>query len=152
MLLWTLGCIYIFETVFFPDIYPGVGLLVYMVALSLVFWGTSIHFSTVAETIYNPIFLKTKTNNDYDYRNIGNLNEILYKYIYMISSVRQQRVPISVHHTFIVFQLSGNIKDMMCSLQIHSKTCEIWAYIKKYWACFSIPCIISIFYAPVFLT
>ena len=26
-----------FETVFFPDVYPGVRLLVYMVALSLVF-------------------------------------------------------------------------------------------------------------------
>ena len=46
MLLWTLGCIYLFKLVvlFSSDIYPGVELLV----LFLVFWGTSILFSTVS--------------------------------------------------------------------------------------------------------
>ena len=39
---------------FFSDIYPGVKLLGHMVVLFLVFWGTSIMFSTVAAPIYIP--------------------------------------------------------------------------------------------------
>ena len=56
MLLWTWGCIYLFNTVFsFPlNKYPGVELLDYMVVLFSIFWGTSILFSTVAVTIYIP--------------------------------------------------------------------------------------------------
>ena len=56
MLLWTLGCMYLFELVFsfFVDIYPGVELLNHMVVLFLVFWGTSILFSIVAVPIYIP--------------------------------------------------------------------------------------------------
>ena len=51
---WTLGCMYIFESCFFPDICPGVGLLVNMVALFLVFYGISILSSTVAISICIP--------------------------------------------------------------------------------------------------
>ena len=56
MLLWTLGCMYLFKLVFsfFPDIYPGVEFLVPMVGLFLVFWGTSILISTMAAPIYIP--------------------------------------------------------------------------------------------------
>ena len=56
MLLWTLGCMYLFELVFLfsSDIYPEVEMLDCMVALFLVFWGTSIPFSTVGAPIYIP--------------------------------------------------------------------------------------------------
>ena len=47
---------YLFELVFslFPDIYPAAELLDHTVVLSLVFWGTSILFSTVVAPIYIP--------------------------------------------------------------------------------------------------
>ena len=48
MLLWTSGCMYLFELWFCPDVCPGVELLDHMVILFLVFWATSILFSTVA--------------------------------------------------------------------------------------------------------
>ena len=56
MLLWTSGSIYLFEFefLFFLDICPGVGLLSHMVALFLVFYGTSILFSIVAVPIHIP--------------------------------------------------------------------------------------------------
>ena len=56
MLLWTLGCMYLFKEVFlsFSDKYPGVELLSHMAVLFLVFWETSIPFSTVAAPIYIP--------------------------------------------------------------------------------------------------
>ena len=56
MLLWTLGCMYLFELVFlfFSDIYSGVELLGHMVILVLFFWEISILFSTVAAPIYIP--------------------------------------------------------------------------------------------------
>ena len=67
VLLWTQGCMYLFELEFCPDIYLGVGLLDYMETLLLVFWGTSILCSTVATPFYlltNSVggftFLKTK--------------------------------------------------------------------------------------------
>ena len=43
MLLWTLGCMYLFKLVFSfsSDIYPGVELLGHMVVLILVFWESS---------------------------------------------------------------------------------------------------------------
>ena len=52
MLLWTWGYRYLFEVVFlFPsDIFSEVELLNHMVVLFLIFWGTSIPFSTVAAT------------------------------------------------------------------------------------------------------
>ena len=51
-----IGCMYLFKLVFsiFLDIYPGGELLNYMVAIFLVFYGTSILFSTVAVSIYIP--------------------------------------------------------------------------------------------------
>ena len=50
MLLGTLQCIYLFELVFSfsLDIYPRVESLYHVVILFLVFWGTSVQFSTVA--------------------------------------------------------------------------------------------------------
>ena len=51
------GCIYLFELYFRLDIYPGVGLLDHMVVLYLVFWGTSVLFSTVV------VLLKIPTNS-----------------------------------------------------------------------------------------
>ena len=54
VLLWTLGCMYLFELEFSLYIFPGVGLLDHMVALFLVFYGTSILFPIVATPIYIP--------------------------------------------------------------------------------------------------
>ena len=56
MLLWTLGCMYLFELMFSfsSDIYTLVELLDHMVFLFLVFWGLSILFSTVAALIHMP--------------------------------------------------------------------------------------------------
>ena len=56
MLLWTLGCMYLFELVFLfsLEIYSAVELLDHMAVLFLVFWGTSILFSIVAAPIYIP--------------------------------------------------------------------------------------------------
>ena len=50
MLLWTLGCMHLFELVvlFYLNIYPGVELLDHMVVLFLVYWETSMLFPTVA--------------------------------------------------------------------------------------------------------
>ena len=53
VLLWTLGCIYLFKLEFYQEI-QGVGLLDYMATLFLVFCGTSILFSIVAASIYIP--------------------------------------------------------------------------------------------------
>ena len=39
VLQWTLGCMYVLEFEFSPDICPGVGLLDHMLILFLVFWG-----------------------------------------------------------------------------------------------------------------
>ena len=46
MLLWTLGCMYLFKLVFsfILDMYPGVELLDHMVVLFFMFWGISILF------------------------------------------------------------------------------------------------------------
>jgi len=46
MLLWTLGCMYLYELVFFflIYVYPEVEFLDHMVALFLVFWGTCMFF------------------------------------------------------------------------------------------------------------
>ena len=55
MLQWTLRCVYPFELQFSPDVYPEVGLQDQMVALFLVFWGSSILFSIMAISIYIPI-------------------------------------------------------------------------------------------------
>ena len=54
MLQRTLGCMYLLKLVFslFSDKYPEVELLDHMVVLVLIFWGTSILFSTVAAPIY----------------------------------------------------------------------------------------------------
>ena len=41
VLLWTEGCMYLFELQFCPCMYPGVGLLLHTVTLFLVFWATS---------------------------------------------------------------------------------------------------------------
>ena len=56
MLVWTLGCMYLFELelLSFPYVCPGVELLGHMVVLFLVFWQTSLLFSTVAAPIYIP--------------------------------------------------------------------------------------------------
>ena len=56
MLLWTLGCMYLFKllSLFFSDIYPGMELLGHMVVLFLVFWETSILFSTVVHQFTFP--------------------------------------------------------------------------------------------------
>ena len=50
MLLWTLGCMHLFELVvlFYLNIYPGVELLDHMVVLFLVYWETAMLFSAVA--------------------------------------------------------------------------------------------------------
>ena len=56
MLLWMLGCMYLFKLVFSfsLDIYPGVVLLDHMVVLFFVSWRNSILFSIVAAPIYIP--------------------------------------------------------------------------------------------------
>ena len=56
MLLWTLECVYLLKLEFsaFPDKYPGVGLLDHMVALFLIFKGTSVLFSIDAVPVYIP--------------------------------------------------------------------------------------------------
>ena len=55
-MLWTLGCMHLFEFVFFffTDVCSGVELLGRMVDLFLVFWEISILLSTVAAPIYSP--------------------------------------------------------------------------------------------------
>ena len=74
MLHWTLECRYLHKAVIlFPsDVYPEVGLLGYMIALFLIFWGTFILFSTVAASVYIPTnraqefrFLRILTNTFY---------------------------------------------------------------------------------------
>ena len=54
VLLWTLGCLYLFELWFSLDICPGVGLLDHVVFLYLVFWGITILFSIMIAPIYIP--------------------------------------------------------------------------------------------------
>ena len=56
MLLWTFWCVYHFKLgfPFFPDLYPGVGLLHHKVVLFLVFKGTSILLPIVVAPIYFP--------------------------------------------------------------------------------------------------
>ena len=54
MLLWTLGCMFLFELqcLSFPDICPGVELLDHVATLFLVFWGTFLLFSLMAASMY----------------------------------------------------------------------------------------------------
>ena len=47
VLLWILGCIYLFKLQFYQDICPWVGLLDHMATLFWVFWRTSMMFSIV---------------------------------------------------------------------------------------------------------
>ena len=56
MLLWTLGCMYLFKLVFLfsLDLYPGVELLDHKVVPLWVFWETSILFPIVVTPIYIP--------------------------------------------------------------------------------------------------
>ena len=54
VLLWTLGCMYLFKFEFFLDTCPGLGLLNHMVTLFSVCWRTSILFSIVAAPVYIP--------------------------------------------------------------------------------------------------
>ena len=58
MLLWILGCMYLFKLVFllFSDVYPGVELLDHTVVLFLAFWGTSIVDSPVCCTFPSIVF------------------------------------------------------------------------------------------------
>ena len=58
MLLWMLGCMYLFKLVFLflSDLHPGVKLLGHMLCLFLVFWGTAILFSIVAAPFYIPTY------------------------------------------------------------------------------------------------
>ena len=54
VLLWTLGCMFLFELqcLSFWDMCPGVELLDHMATLFLVFWGTFLLFSLMAASIY----------------------------------------------------------------------------------------------------
>ena len=52
LLLWILGCAYLFELRFSLGSCPGAGLLCHIVALVLAFWGASILFSSTAALIY----------------------------------------------------------------------------------------------------
>ena len=54
VLPWTLRCMHFLELEFSSDMYSEVGLLDRMVALFLIFWGTSILFSIVAALTYIP--------------------------------------------------------------------------------------------------
>ena len=54
VLLWTQGCMYLFELQFCPGICPGVGLLRPIVVLFLVLWCTSTQFFIVAAPTYIP--------------------------------------------------------------------------------------------------
>ena len=71
MLQWTLGCMCLFEIWFSQGVCPEVGLLGHMVVLILVFWGTSILFSTVDEmrdyhgtTEYENLFREGRRDNE----------------------------------------------------------------------------------------
>ena len=55
MLLWTLGCMYLFKLLFsffFSDIYPGMELLSHLGVLFFAFWDTCVLFATVATPPY----------------------------------------------------------------------------------------------------
>ena len=54
MLLWTWGCVYLFELQFCLGICPGFRFLDHMATLFLVVWGTSIPFFVVATPICIP--------------------------------------------------------------------------------------------------
>ena len=54
VLLWTEGCLYLFEPCFSLDIGPGVELLYHMVPIFLVFKGITILFSILMVPIYIP--------------------------------------------------------------------------------------------------
>ena len=74
MLLWTFWCVYHFKLgfPFFPDLYPGVGLLHHMVVLFLVFKGTSILLPIVVAPIYFP------TNNEGGFLFLHTLSSFYY--------------------------------------------------------------------------
>ena len=58
MLLWILGCMYLFKLVFllFSDVYPGVELRDHTVVLFLAFWGTFIVDSPICCTFPSIVF------------------------------------------------------------------------------------------------
>ena len=60
MLLWRWRYRYLFELqfLFLLDIFSGIELLVHVVVLFVIFWGTSILLSVVATPIYNPTHSK----------------------------------------------------------------------------------------------
>ena len=53
MLLWTLGCIFLFKLEFSPDICPGMGLLDHMVNLVFFFKWAQFFLECLEEKIYN---------------------------------------------------------------------------------------------------
>ena len=54
VLLWTLGCVFLFELYFCLGMCPGMGLMNHMATLFLVSWGTFILFSIVAAPLTFP--------------------------------------------------------------------------------------------------
>ena len=81
VLLWTLGCMYLFRSCFSPSICPGVGLQDYTVVLFLVFKGTSILFSIVAAPIY------ILTNSAGGLPSLHTLSSIYYLWIFLMISI-----------------------------------------------------------------
>ena len=122
MLLWTLGCKYLFKLVFLfsSDIYPAVELLDHrvLIVLLLIFWGTSIQFSTVAVLIYIPTNTTRVLFSPYKFQC---LLFLIFLMIVILTNMRWYLILVLI---CVSLMISNVEKLFMCLLEIYMSSLE----------------------------
>lgn len=82
--------------------------------------------NSCSDTILNSTFPWRTTNNDYDYRSIWNLNETLYKDIYMAATMSPKSAHFLISGTYCLWTFWKHQRRVLYIG--HSETSETWTY------------------------